>query len=174
VSAGSRELDRGELEKIIEQDTSLTFTDRRLRARGHHEALKEVRGSATQIFQGVGGFEGCPVRTITTFAGSGTRFSTVPGSSRSCANELAVVAKGPEVAAYVDPLAVDGRAADRPLGGATLARGEVVVVSVVDVGNPLEARHETPPDVGLPREAPAKGDRALRENRRRSRRRRRT
>src|ERR671925_1178734 len=72
------------------------------------------------------------------------------------ADDLLVVPERPQIAApHVDSLAGYRRARDRPLRYAAVPGGEVVVVSVGDVRNALEARGKPAPDLVLPDEPAA-------------------
>src|SRR3954469_23326514 len=81
-----------------------------------------------------------------------SRFADLPERVLAC--ERVVVSEGPQVAAaHFDSLALDRRSADRPLRDAAAAGDEVIVVAVMDVRDPLEARHEPTADLVLAHEA---------------------
>src|SRR4051812_1903356 len=79
-------------------------------------------------------------------------FADLP--ERVLADDRVVVSEGPKIAAAdFDSLALDRRPGDRPLRDAAGAGDEMIVVAVVDIGDPLEARRESAAHLVLTHEA---------------------
>src|SRR4051795_10477927 len=94
------------------------------------------------------------VPAIPTVSPPPSRLAELP--ERVLPGDRVVGSERPQVAApHLDPLALDGRPADRPFRQPSVATDEVAVAFVVDVGDALEARGQPSAHLALADEPPA-------------------